>query len=269
MKMKYWFFTGIGIVILVAFYFTLEDKMKNYFILKEQQRRVEQSVYIISKTIDQYNNLFGGIPSSFSDWKFVSLLRENMADTLILQLHPKILRSNTTMYYLYLNGPDGINDSLKTVINEDYVPMKTKILSKSFISYYFSKGDIFLGGASYSNSCGVRSRSFVCIDNAKQIIVENDSLRKKFYTEVNNYLKNIVKGQKLNSDSTSYYAFCHFTFEGDTVSYSILCVQDGNVDVINKFMAGLAIYFNNNNISGVKEVYFRIVINKSLIFLRR
>lgn len=266
MKRKYLILVGVGIFsVLCILWLTVEDKLKEYFILDNQQNRVEQNVFLIIQTINQYNNLFGNIPSSFSDSKLAFLLKENINDSLILKLNPKIISDNKIQrYYLYLDGPDGINDSLRVLINEDYVPTKTRIINKSFIQYYFSKGDILIGSSSYLCDCSEKSRRFISINGEDNIVINNENLRKLFYNEVNNYINDYVRKNNIIPSSRSYFAYCHFKFDGDDVNYSILCLRDGSVNTINNFIMGLSDYFKGKNL-GVKEVYFPILINEALI----
>lgn len=265
MKKRYLIIISISAIIVFIVFLTLEKRVREYLVFKKQQYRIEQDVFLIFQTIDQYNRLFGELPHSFNDEKLVSLLKENLCDSLVLKLRPNIKQdTRTEMYYIYLNGPDGRNDSLKTIINEDYVPTKTEIIGNSLVQYCYSKGDIYLGSSSYATGCGEKKRRFLYIDKEYWINLENDSVRKAFYYEVDSYIKNCVKEKNLKPASKTYYAFCSFKFD-ETVSYKVLCVNDEiNAENINSFIAGLACYLNDKSI-GINEVYFPIFINEALV----
>lgn len=265
MKKRYWILIGISVIIVFITYLTVEKKVSEYFFLKRQQHRIENDFFVVFQTIDQYSKLFGMPPSSFDDKKLNSMLKKNLADSLVFNLKPSIKKNaSTKMYYVYLNGPDGQNDSLRKIINEDYVPTKTKILGISMLQYLFSKGDVFLGSSSYFVPCDLNKMHFIYIDNEYRIHMESDSVRKAFYSAVNVYIKNYIKEKNLKPASKTYLAYCSFKFD-EIVSSSVLCVSDdSNAENINGFMAEIANYVKDK-IPGIKELYFSIHINEALI----
>jgi hypothetical protein len=265
MKRRYWIIT-ICFAIAIIYYAAITIiKLKDYLLLSKQQHRIEQNAYGVFQTLNQYNRLFGTIPSSFSNQKLKTLLKENNIDTLILNLNPKIISDSVSMlYHVYLNGPDGKDDSLKTIINADYIPTNTKILNLSFLRYISSKGDINLGSSSYVNVCSEKSRYFTCIDRQDNIMVENDSIRTVFYHATNEFINRIVEERNLKPEAKVHLAFCNIKFENGTANCSVICVKDSNNETIVKFMNDLANYLKGIDL-GVKEVYFPIIINNALI----
>lgn len=265
MKNRYWILIGTLAVIVFITYVTIEKRVSEYFFFKKQQHRIEQGIFQVFQTIDQYNRLFGTLPPSFNDKKLIFLLKENLVDSLVLNLKPNIKKdASTKMYYVYLNGPDGRNDSLKTIVNKDYVPTKTEIIGNSLLLYCFSEGDIYLGSSSYTNGCDEKTRRFVYIDNEDRVILESDSIRKTFYLEVDNYIKSYVKDKKLKPASKTYFVYCSFKFD-ETVSSRVLCVsEEGNDENINGFLAELASYIKDKS-PRIKEVYFSLYINEALV----
>jgi len=267
MKKKYWFFISCTIVIVfvVVFFSKNVNSIKEYNILKKKQQIIERNTYLIYQTINQYYLLFGIIPDTFNDEKLMILLMENEVDSLFLELKPKILcPKGNDMYYVYLDGPDGKNDSLKTIINKSYIPEETKLLANSFMSYFFSEGDILLFKSSFDTEYKPRATRFTYLNNGGELIIEDKGFRDFFYKEINRYLVDFCKEKHIIPSNNKLHAFCCLKFEHCKVDYKVLFIEGNRNNELNLFMEGFVRRLKEKNLD-LKELYFPLYISESLL----